>query len=82
MGDFECMKEDSEPAFPSQGNSATAAIPQIPPSVASNIMVFMRRVKMDGIEAMAWAEAYHCLAQFAVPPPGLQQGVPFNGLPK
>lgn len=51
----------------------------IPPHVAANILEFLRRVKSEGMEAIAWVEAYTFMQQH-VPPQ--QQGVPFDGLPQ
>ena len=52
-----------------------AAIPQ---NIAHNLLELLRRVKLEGIEAVAWVEAYTYVQQF-VPQP--QPGVPFGGLP-
>lgn len=51
----------------------------IPPHIAGNIMEFLRRVKSEGMEAIAWVEAYSFVQQHA---PQQQPGVPFGGLPK
>jgi hypothetical protein len=57
-------------------------VTQIPPHIAANIMEFLRRAKCDGIEALAWVEAYSCMQQHAPPSKGQSGGVPFNGLQK
>jgi hypothetical protein len=54
--------------------------PPIPPHVASNLMEFLKRVKSEGMEAVAWVEAYQFLQQHA-PQQKPQPGVPFGGLP-
>ncbi len=43
----------------------------IPPHIASNLLEFLRRVKSEGMEAVAWVEAYTFVQQH-VP----QQGTP------
>lgn len=53
----------------------------IPPHVASNLLEFLRRVKSEGMEAIAWVEAYSFVQQHA-PQQAPQPGVPFGGLPK
>lgn len=51
----------------------------IPPQIAGNLLELLRRVKgLDGVEAIAWVEAYQYVTQFAPPP---QAGAPFGGLP-
>lgn len=50
----------------------------IPPHIAGNILEFLRRVKSEGMEAIAWVEAYQFVQQHA---PQAQSGVPFGGLP-
>lgn len=52
-----------------------AAIPQ---HIAGNILEFMRRVQLQGMEAVAWMEAYQYVQQHV---PQQQPGVPFIGLP-
>lgn len=51
----------------------------IPPRIASNLLEFLRRVKSEGVEAIAWVEAYQYVQQHAPQQP--QPGVPFDGLP-
>lgn len=51
----------------------------IPPHIANNLLEFLRRVKSEGMEAIAWVEAYGFVQQHA---PQQQPGVPFGGLPK
>jgi hypothetical protein len=63
-----------------QGVKAEVKINPIPPHIAANILEFLRRVKSEGMEALAWVEAYTFMQQH-VPQPGAPQGVPFNGLP-
>jgi hypothetical protein len=63
-----------------QGVKADVKINAIPPHIAGNIMEFLRRVKCEGMEAIAWVEAYTFMQQH-VPQQGQQQGVPFGGLP-
>ncbi len=53
----------------------------IPPHIAGNLLEFLRRVKSEGMEAVAWVEAYQFVQQF-VPQQQPQPGVPFSGLPK
>jgi hypothetical protein len=48
----------------------------IPTHIATNLLEFLRRVKSEGMEAIAWVEAYQFVQQH-VPQPG----VPFGGLP-
>jgi hypothetical protein len=52
----------------------------IPPHIAGNLLEFLRRVKSDGMEAVAWVEAYQFVQRHA-PPSSPQPGVPFAGLP-
>jgi hypothetical protein len=52
----------------------------IPQAIAHNLLEFLRRVKCEGMEAVAWVEAYQYVQQF-VPQQGPPQGVPFTGLP-
>lgn len=51
--------------------------PLIPAHIAGNLLEFLRRVKSEGMEAIAWVEAYQ-FVQKHVPQ---QPGVPFGGLP-
>lgn len=51
----------------------------IPPNIASNLIVFLQRVKCEGMEAIAWVEAYHYVQQWV---PQQSPGVPFTGLPQ
>jgi hypothetical protein len=65
----------------------TTPAPPVPPVVMSgqivtNLMEFMRRAKSDGIEALAWAEAYAFLQHLESKIAPLGSGVPFTGLPK
>ena len=53
----------------------------IPPHIAGNILEFLRRSRSDGMEAIAWTEAFQYVQQF-VPQQGQPQGVPFTGLPQ
>jgi hypothetical protein len=50
----------------------------IPPHIAANIMVFLRRAKCEGEEALAWVEAYTFMEMYV---PKQQAGIPFPGLP-
>jgi len=50
----------------------------IPPHIAGNLLEFLRRVKSEGMEAVAWCEAYQFVQQHVAAAP---QGVPFAGLP-
>jgi hypothetical protein len=52
----------------------------IPPHIAGNLLEFLRRVKSEGMEAIAWVEAYQFVQQQHVPQTA-QPGVPFGGLP-
>jgi len=64
---------------PDKGAAAPPPLPQpIPPHVAANIMEFMKRVQVTGIESYAFVEAFGHLQRFAAPPPG-GAGVPFTG---
>jgi hypothetical protein len=61
-----------------------AAEALIPPHIAGNLLLFLQRVKSEGMEAVAWVEAYqflqkHAPQQQSQPQP--QPGVPFGGLP-
>lgn len=51
----------------------------IPPHIAGNLLEFLRRVKSEGMEAIAWVEAYQYVQQHV--PQQSQPGVPFSGLP-
>lgn len=62
------------------GVRAEVKINAIPPHIAGNILEFLRRVRCEGVEAIAWVEAYGFMQQH-VPQQGQTQGVPFNGLP-
>ena len=64
-------------------NSSPGAIVQvnptaIPAQIAGNLLVFLQRVRSEGMEAIAWVEAYQYVQQFAQQAPA--QGVPFSGL--
>lgn len=61
-----------------RGVRAEVKINPIPPHIAGNLMEFLRRVKCEGIEAIAWVEAYTFLQQHV---PQQAQGVPFTGVP-
>jgi hypothetical protein len=63
-----------------QGVKAEVKINPMPSHIAGNLMEFLRRVKCEGMEAIAWVEAYTFLQQHAPQP--AQPGVPFTGLPK
>lgn len=52
----------------------------IPPHIAGNLLEFLRRVKSEGMEAIAWVEAYQFVQQHAPQPS--PPGIPFGGLPK
>jgi hypothetical protein len=71
--------ESPPPPTPSVGLDASAFLSaiqaaSIPPRIATNIMELMKRVKCEGEECIAWAEAYAFLqARTAAP-----QGVPFQ----
>jgi hypothetical protein len=64
-----------------QGVKAEVTINKIPPNIASNILEFLRRVELKGMEAIAWGEAYSFMQQH-VPQQPQSPGVPFAGLPK
>jgi hypothetical protein len=49
----------------------------IPPHIAANLLEFLRRVEVKGMESVAWVEAYQYVQQHVQPQPG----VPFGGLP-
>jgi hypothetical protein len=51
----------------------------IPPHIAGNLLEFLRRVKSEGMEAIAWVEAYQFVQQHVPQQP--KPGVPFGGLP-
>lgn len=65
------------------GIRAEVAVNKIPPHIAANILEFLRRVKSEGMEAIAWVEAYSFMQQHApqAQQPQPPQGVPFGGLP-
>lgn len=65
-----------------EGIRAEVKINPIPPQIAGNLLEFLRRVQCNGMEAIAWVQAYEFLQQFVVPQQGQPQGVPFNGLPQ
>jgi hypothetical protein len=65
-----------------QGIKAEVAINKIPANIAANILEFLRRVELKGMEAIAWGEAYSFMQQHVPQAQPTQQGVPFNGLPK
>jgi hypothetical protein len=52
----------------------------IPPHIAGNLLEFLRRVKSEGMEAVAWVEAYQFVQQF-VQQKQPEPGVPFGGIP-
>ena len=52
--------------------------PLSPEHIAKNLLEFLRRVKSEGMEAIAWVEAYHFVQRHATQQP--QPGVPFSGL--
>lgn len=56
-----------------------APTPVLHPRVASNIVEFLKRVQVTGIEAFALAEAIATLQSFAGPAP-TGPGVPFPGV--
>jgi hypothetical protein len=64
-----------------QGVNAVVKVNPIPPHIAANILEFLRRVKSEGMEALAWVEAYTFMQQH-VPQQQPSQGVPFNGIPQ
>jgi hypothetical protein len=66
---------------PLSAPAPTPPVPYVPQHIAGNVSEFMRRAKMEGMEAVAWMEAYSFMQQFALQQ-GAQVGVPFNGLPK
>lgn len=53
----------------------------IPPNIARNLLEFLRRTTVTGMESIAWAEAYSYVQQHAPNDPN-QLGVQFNGLPQ
>jgi hypothetical protein len=63
-----------------QNVKAEVTINKIPPNIASNILEFLRRVQLTGMEAIAWGEAYSYMQQFAQGQPAQHQGTPFTGL--
>jgi hypothetical protein len=66
-----------------QGQQVNVQINKIPPNIASNILEFLRRVELKGMEAIAWGEAYSFMQQHVPQQPQSQPpGVPFAGLPK
>jgi len=73
----EAVKAAFEKGSPSAVTDASPPPPPaIPPHIAGNLLEFLRRVKSEGLEAIAWVEAYQFLQQHAP-----QQGIPFTGLP-
>ena len=64
-----------------EGIRAEVKINPIPPHIAANICEFLKRAQSTGMEALAWAEAFHFMQQH-VPQQGQPPGVPFNGLPQ
>jgi hypothetical protein len=63
-----------------QNVKAEIKINQIPAHVAANILEFLKRVELKGMEAIAWGEAFSHMQQY-VTAPQQQPGVPFGGLP-
>jgi hypothetical protein len=51
----------------------------VPEHIAKNLIIFLQRTQVQGMEALAWCEAFQYLQQFAPQP--APQGVPFTGLP-
>lgn len=66
------VKQDSPP----QGQPS----PTLPPHVANNILEFMKRVDMKGVEAFAFCEAYSTVQQHVNQGIPTAVGVPFQGL--
>lgn len=58
--------------------TVTPKVPAIPPNIVNNLLEFLRRVQCQGMEAVAWVEAYQFVQQQA---PQQPQGIPFTGLP-
>ena len=58
---------------------APASAP-IAPHVANNVMEFLKRVELKGLEAFAFCEAYSTLQQHANGFASGVTGVPFKGL--
>jgi hypothetical protein len=54
----------------------------IPQHIANNLLEFLRRVQVTGVESVAWVEAYQYVQPLAQGSLAQQQGVPFNGLPQ
>lgn len=52
----------------------------VPAHIAANILEFLKRVELTGMEAIAWGEAFSHMQQY-VPQAGAAPGVPFGGLP-
>jgi hypothetical protein len=52
----------------------------IPPHIAGNLLEFLRRVKSEGMEAVAWVEAYQFVQQHVPQQP--QPGRPVSETPK
>ena len=71
MTDYSVYSDANTPAKPAE---------TIPTHIAGNILEFLKRAKCEGIEAVAWVEAYTFIQQH-VPQKGQSQGVPFSGLP-
>jgi hypothetical protein len=55
------------------------AISTIPQHIANNLLEFLRRVTLTGMESVAWMEAYQYVQPSAQPQQ--KPGVPFTGLP-
>lgn len=72
----EMLKDTISKAQP--GTTVQVTPHAIPPHIAGNLLEFLRRVKSEGMEAIAWVEAYGFVQQHAPQ----QAGVPFGGLPK
>lgn len=48
----------------------------IPPHIAGNLMEFLRRVKSEGMEAVAWVEAYQFVQKHAPQQPPATPATP------
>jgi hypothetical protein len=51
---------------------------EIPPRIAYNIINLLQRVKCEGAECLAWAEAHAFLTPYAAQMPQPTRGVPFE----
>ena len=75
----DALKNGNQEAVAVGPIASAPTAPAIPPHIAGNLLEFLRRVKSEGMEAIAWVEAYQFVQRHVPQQP--QPGVPFGGLP-